>query len=256
MKAVIKIELLNYWHAGTGRSSGSHLDALSERDGTLPVLAGRHLKGLLRYAFFALRQWHGQWQGGKQSLAEYLFPGLPDDSILADISSAELENLLFGSAHYQADQSNKGEEDLRSSLDTLPGMLRISSGQLSAGERAWLAKNKGHEAYLFDELFSTAIDPATGSAKDASLRGIEVCLPMTLYADISLDVTSLESHSQACQRALMTHLATTSESEQWHWLNQILPMMDAVGGKRNRGAGEAKLSVLDRQSVADLQGAA
>jgi CRISPR/Cas system CSM-associated protein Csm3 (group 7 of RAMP superfamily) len=48
---MLTIDIRGYWHSGTGRGSGSHLDALVDtaHDG-LPYLSGRHIKGLLRDA--------------------------------------------------------------------------------------------------------------------------------------------------------------------------------------------------------------
>ncbi len=51
MTAFLQIELLSHWRAGTGQSRPGMLDATCQRgpDG-LPVIPGKHLKGLLRDA--------------------------------------------------------------------------------------------------------------------------------------------------------------------------------------------------------------
>jgi hypothetical protein len=47
----LKIEILSYWHSGSGFSGGPSVDALVEKDNSgLPCLRGRTLKGLLREA--------------------------------------------------------------------------------------------------------------------------------------------------------------------------------------------------------------
>ena len=48
----LTVEILSYWHAGSGLGRGADLDALVLRNGDdLPYLPGRTLKGLLREAF-------------------------------------------------------------------------------------------------------------------------------------------------------------------------------------------------------------
>jgi CRISPR/Cas system CMR subunit Cmr4 (Cas7 group RAMP superfamily) len=47
----LKIEIRSYWHPGTGRGQGSHLDATTHRNARgLPSLPGRTVKGLVRDA--------------------------------------------------------------------------------------------------------------------------------------------------------------------------------------------------------------
>ena len=54
----LQIELLDYWHIGSGRGRGTHLDAVVDRDShSLPYVPGKMLKGLLRNAAHCLVQW-------------------------------------------------------------------------------------------------------------------------------------------------------------------------------------------------------
>lgn len=205
MQRTLQLTLHGYWHAGGGRSSGHHLDALCERDGLLPVLPGRQLKGLLRHAVRRAEAWG--W------LADIALPRgqMPDH-----------QSLLFGSA---------SQEQSRAS--TLPGVLMVGSAILPGTEHDWLSAeaNAPLAALLFDELFSTAINEQ-GTAKAQSLRGIEVALPATLVAGLELQATAQSAALRAQQIAYM-------ESEApWQVLRAALPLLDHIGAHRSRGLGE------------------
>ena len=204
------IELQGFWHAGTGKSSGSHLDALTDKDRDgLPFLPGRHIKGLLRDAFRHTRPL-----------------GWIDDPAEPH-GEHPLERLLFGS------QSGK---ELRT--ETAPGMLRVSNGELSHGEKSALNADETLKPHLFFEMFSTAID-AAGVAKTETLRGIEVCAPMKLRSRLTLDLTAVESrHIEEQERF-------REKGNCWQWLEVTLPLLDAVGANRNRGLGEALFALED-----------
>lgn len=147
-RMTLKVEMLGYWQAGTGRGAGAHVDNLTHTDANgLPEIPGRTLKGLLRDA---VRQ-AGQFGWLEQE---------------------DLHRLLFGV---------RGEEAGASK----PGCLRIGSARLPEEERQWLA-GPGRDCVpeLFRDLHSTAIDPISGTARAQSLRGTQVALPVVLYADI------------------------------------------------------------------------
>lgn len=204
------IELQSFWHTGTGKSSGSHLDALTDKDRNgLPFLPGRHIKGLLRDAYRHTR-----------ALGWIDDPKDPD-------GEHPLEKLLFGS------QSGK---ELRT--ETIPGMLRVSNAELSLAEKSALNADETLKPHLFFEMFSTAID-AAGVAKTETLRGIEVCAPMQLRSHLVLDLTAVES------RHLKEQKEFRERDNCWQWLEQALPLLDAVGANRNRGLGEALFALKD-----------
>lgn len=149
--ATLSIDIRSYWHPGTGRGSGYHLDAVTHEgaDG-LPRLPGRTLKGLLRDAVFRAESWN--W---------------------GEVPAGSTET-LFGAL---------GRED----RGTRPGLLRISDATLPAEVAAWLGAmdGKGLVAGLYLEHFSTAIGP-DGIATDRSLRGMRVVVPLELEATIDL----------------------------------------------------------------------
>lgn len=209
--ARLQLDFSNYWHAGSGRSSGYHLDALCERDSDrLPVLPGRQLKGLLRHAVHRAEAWG--W------LAELPLPPGP-------LSSHE--ELLFGS---------RSQSESRDA--TQPGLLLVDTARLPDNERQWLAHNEQAELReeLFGELFSTAINEQ-GSAQRYSLRGLEVCIPLTLHALLNQSVTAQQTDLRAQQQAYLQ--AATG----WAVLQAALPLLDALGAHRSRGLGEAQVTL-------------
>lgn len=209
--ARLNLDFINYWHAGSGRSSGYHLDALCERDDSqLPILPGRQLKGLLRHAVHRAEAWG--W------LNELALPAGPLQSH---------EELLFGSRSH-AESRNA----------TQPGMLRVDTARLPDAEHQWL----GHSAQtelreeLFDEQFSTAINEQ-GSAQRYSLRGLQVCIPLRLQAALDLAITANDAQLRAQQQAYL------QAGTVWQVLAAALPLLDALGAHRNRGLGEARVTL-------------
>ncbi|MFZ2404577.1 MAG: RAMP superfamily CRISPR-associated protein [Methylobacter sp.] len=153
----ITIDIGSYWHPGSGRGSGSHLDALVENDADgLPFISGRMLKGLLRDAVNRLEQW-GQ-------LAEFRAD---------DVSLAES---LFGSRGY-------GKDNVPRNL-TNPGKIKVGDAQLPEELHQWLAykPHDAHRKQLYREVYSTAINTKTGAAEHHSLRGMQVVVPLQLEA--------------------------------------------------------------------------
>lgn len=209
--ACLQLDFTNYWHAGSGRGSGYHLDALCERDGDqLPVLPGRQLKGLLRHAVHRAEAW-----GWLNELP------LPDGPLHSH------EELLFGS------RSHSESRDA-----TQPGLLLVDTARLPTAERQWLAHPEQAELSeeLFGELFSTAIDEQ-GSAQRYSLRGLQVCIPLSLQAALTLAVTAQGSAPRAQQQAYL------QSSVGWTVLDAALPLLDALGAHRSRGLGEARVTL-------------
>jgi len=150
MKAQLNIDLKSYWHAGGGRDGGRVYDAVVQRDPDgLPLLPGRHLKGLLRDAATRAEAW--DWEGFK-----------------------DLAKTLFGSRNPAGGGLSQR------------GCLRISDARLPEPQRRWLASEGGRKLIpaLFSGLYNTAVRHDTGSALDQSLRGIEVTIPVQLQACI------------------------------------------------------------------------
>lgn len=146
----LKIDIMSFWHAGTGRNAGHYVDAVAHTDRFgLPCLPGRTLKGVVRDAVWHLEQWG------------HVNPGT--------------SVTLFGS-----------ESEGQSALETVPGLLMFSDAELPADVRAYLALDSNAELRrrLFSELFATKIDHSSGTAADQSLRGIEVVVPLCLSATV------------------------------------------------------------------------
>jgi len=187
------VDLRSYWHAGAGRGGGAVLDAVVHRDGNgLPVLPGRHLKGLLRDAL--------------ERAEAYQWPGYTN-----------LATRVFG-ARAGADRSPDSVATVRVGDAALPDELT-----------AWLAGTSEGRALipnLYRGIYATAVDHDTGTARDMSLRGIEVTVPLELRARI-------EPVS-----------ADGPPPEGWaDHLRDVLPLIDAVGAHRTRGLGRAVLSL-------------
>lgn len=146
--ATLVIDIQSYWHPGTGRGSGFHLDAVVHTgpDG-LPRLPGRTLKGLLRDAVHRAEQWG--WSNTPSGSTEALFGTLGRDG-----------------------------------QPTRPGLLRVSDATLPDGVAAYLATEAGKPLIpgLYREHFSTAINADTGVAASRSLRGMQVVVPVMLEA--------------------------------------------------------------------------
>lgn len=204
----LRIELLGYWHSGAGRSSGQHLDALCERDGAgLPILPGRQLKGLLRHAVRRAEAW-----------------GWLHDNPLPDGPANSHEELLFGSTSQQETRDS-----------THPGLMFVGSAQLPEPDRTWLAGPEQHETRraLFGELFSTRIHAQTGTAAEGSLRGIEVAVPLILEAALEMTTSAVAAGRRQQQQAYI------DRQTGWQVIARAVPLIDHVGGHRNRGLGEA-----------------
>lgn len=193
----LHIGLQSYWHAGTGRGLGAAVDAAAYRDSDgLPALPGRHLKGLLRDALEQAQVW--RWDGH---------------------ADGALLHSLFG----------QRTESAQAGQVPASGLLRVSDARLPDDLCAWLRQDeqRGQRAALFRILQSTAVDDSTGSAKDGSLRGIEVVVPLDLQARIE-------------------PLPGVTPPADWaERLREVLPLIPAVGGHRTRGLGRALLSLKE-----------
>lgn len=206
-KATLIIDIRNYWHPGTGRGSGSHLDNLVERDRFgLPFISGKMLKGLVRDAVNRLEIWN-RLDGYKKTETDTLVTS------------------LFGSPSFREDDNhNPISRD-----NTVPGRVRFSDGVLPDDLRCWLAHPEQHQERneIFRDFYSTAIQYSTGIARKNSLRGMELALPLTLRSSISWIGTD-DKYKDCWQEVI-------SES---------LPLIRAVGGHRTRGFGRAVLDLV------------
>ena len=196
----LKIRLLGYWHAGGGRGAGAVVDSVVRRDASgLPLLPGRHLKGLLSDACRRAESW--SWPGFEQGITA----------------------LLFGSA---------AASDTGTHAGSTPGSLRISDARLPQGLAEWLGSDSGRQfqPHLFRDFYATAIDGESGIAREKSLRGIEVSIPLELVATVG-PVPGGRPPAGWQER-----------------IEALLPLVDAVGAHRSRGLGRAVLSLKEKQA--------
>lgn len=185
----LAFDIQSTWHIGSGEHGGAYADNLALKNGdNLPFLPGRAVKGLLRDAF-------------KQAEANAWF-AKPE-------GIANLTDYIFGS-----EGQSLAEQ----------GILHVSSAELSSTEQAYFAatENAWHELYRVQ--FSTAIDHKTGSAKQESLRSIEVALPMVLHTQISI-------HNNPDKTSL-------TPKQVLAWVAQASTLITGIGAKRKRGLGQ------------------
>jgi hypothetical protein len=203
----LKLDLLGYWHAGTGRGDGALADAVVFRDGNLPVVPGRTVKGLLRDA-----------------AAHAADVGVFDAHEVVRLFGSPLE-----SKRKNADAVGALEAEAR--FRTEPGRLRVGTAALGASaadQRAWRTwaatpKGKALAATLVTTLSSTALED--GVAKDATLRTLEVAVPLTLYAPLELP---------------------EPEARVWKDLNVAVGLfLTELGSHRNRGLGRCQAAVVE-----------
>ena len=219
-KVQLDIDISSYWHPGTGKGSGSHLDALVERDRFgLPFISGRMLKGLCRDAVNRMESW-----------------GRLDTFTQGDKSLTES---LFGSSSYNTRNKTKnGKKNETENLArdyTESGVIRFSDATFPEDMQVWLSYKDQRESrqQLFRDFYSTAIQYSTGVAKKNSLRGMEMVVPVSLSSTIDW-IGSETDHEKDWQEIL----------------SLCIPLIRAVGGHRTRGFGRAELRLSNSEEKA------
>lgn len=173
---ILEIQILSYWHTGSGFGRGADVDALVLKNrNSLPYLPGRTVKGLLREAMQCCED-AGAVPGGTA-------------------------DTLFGTP------SQKGKN-----TGSVPGILTFGNAELRKQERRWLSSTEGSGAReaLYDTVASTSIDSSSGVAVYRTLRTIELCVPLTLESEIGgiPEKSGTEEHlkkAAALLRALGSH---------------------------------------------------
>lgn len=187
---LLVVDILDAWHPGSGRGRGLQYDAVARRDEDgLPFLSGTHLRGLLREALGCLVAW-------------------------GHVKDPAIEERLFGPA--------RGEAATSAAAPT-GRCLDLARAELPAEDRAALLAAKAVDA-LYQGRFQIAMDGAHGVTRQGSLRSLEIVVPMTLVAPLTLRSSSPEQ-AQRDTKALM----------------QAIDLVHAVGAQRNRGLGRARL---------------
>lgn len=154
-----KITFFTEWHAGSGLTSGSDLDALVIKDkNDMPYIPGRTLKGLLKEA--ALQ--------------------------LCDLGYCKKEFIakVFG----VATDTQKDKEDMFFDLEeekaTIQGGCFFENAILPAEIYTASIQNKLAPFY-YRSIASTAIKAESGVAKQHSLRRMQTTIPCTMDAEIT-----------------------------------------------------------------------
>jgi len=201
-----QIEFFSYWHASSGLTGGTYADLLVNRTREgLPYIPGRTLKGLLREAAETM---HG------------LHPEL--------INAAFIQQ-VFGQKPTTDDEENenytKAAEAFFTNATLSPYLVHYLSGEGAAtGEDQAEKKREIEEQkkHLFKVVASTAIDGSTGTAKEHTLRQLEVTVPLTLQATIEQfpDTPGYQEMMAHCMK----------------WVKRM-------GLNRTRGLGRCKLSL-------------
>ena len=182
-----EIQFHDYWHAGSGQSGGTRADQLVNRTREgFPRVPGRTVKGLLRHA--------------AEDLCALDHPQCTRDAIDA----------VFG-RHPDATGTGRYET---------MGAAFFGDATLNAATQSAIGEERS--PLLYDVLANTAIDPASGTVKDKTLRQIEVTIPLRLYGQID-GADGYQKLLQTCCR-----------------------YVKRLGQQRSRGLGRCTLNILDQ----------
>lgn len=154
-----KITFFSEWHAGSGLTSGSDLDALVIKDKNgLPYIPGRTLKGLLKEAAKEL-------------------------NALKYVNVNFIETIFGVATDTQKDKKVEifDSEDIEA---TKEGDCFFSNAKLPDDLYKASVKNKLAPFY-YRSVASTAINGEKGVAKKHSLRRMQTTIPCTLEAEIT-----------------------------------------------------------------------
>lgn len=192
MELTYKITFLSDWHCGSGLSGGAEADAtVIKDDRNLPYIAGKTIKGLL-----------------KEALEEIY-------EIKLDAKDRICINELLG---YEIK-----DEDTQKVVETKSGIAFFSNATLSNNEREDIAPALSD--FLYRNIASTQIK-TNGTAKENSLRIMEVCIPITLEGKIT----------------------GISSEQQTELLKKALKWIRHVGVNRNRGLGRCKFEITPKSN--------
>lgn len=200
--ALLSLRIHEWFHCSAGRGIRSGANTLVQRDGALPYVPGRTLKGLLRDAV---------------AQAEYF----STYSEVAPLVPAGATNVLFGVA---TEVVPRGPGDFAGQrLGTRGGLLGVGNAVLPLAWQRWGTTDQGTNMLhdLAQMLHRTAIGD-DGVAERQSLRSLEVMPPMSLEA------------------VLVFHGDTdpfTPQGGWWEIVREALPLLRALGAGRGRGLG-------------------
>jgi len=183
-----EIQFLSDWHCGSGLSAGAESDAEVIKDeNKLPYIPGKTIKGLFKDALMEIQQ------------------------VQPELIPLEEINNLFG--YVVKDQMGKVKE-------TIAGFAFFSNACLGANEKNEITGTLSN--FLYKNISSTAIGE-NGIANDASLRTMEVCIPVCLMGTIDI----VDNHNA---KQLLEIGAK--------WIRHL-------GVNRNRGLGRCSFKILN-----------
>ena len=191
LKTTMILNMQGYWAVGSGKGGGNEVDNRIDLDSDgFPYVPGKMLKGLIKDACRRLKN--------------------------AGNSSYDFVDELFG--------SSKDSEGLNRT-ETASGKIFISDARLSPSLRQALLQDKRRAARdnLTRNIYSTAIDE-TGTAKNETLRGYEVAVPMVLKSVLECD----------CQKEELDCIKLAASK-----------LVYAVGSHKSRGLGEVSIEFED-----------
>ena len=184
------ITFYSFWRIGTGLGSGSIDSVLMKDDDNLPIIPGKTLKGLIRDAYY-----------------ECNLPNGKD---------------LFG--HELSEKSDKLKKDYLQE-----GKLYFSTAHLPDDEKKYLKNNTELIKGLYRNITTTRLDQNKQNV-DTALVKSEVCIPLTLEAEIS-PVNEEE--------------ITENEKND---IEKAFKMLKLMGEKRYRGLGRCKIELKNELS--------
>ncbi|WP_217533729.1 hypothetical protein [Vibrio metschnikovii] len=131
-------------------------------------------------------------------------------------------------------------------FETHAGMVQIGNGELAPEDQEALVNQPQLKTALYPRLYQTAINHETGTAERTSLRGQEVCLPLTLYAPISWNNRAQNPDIRKLQDQLASHEVCNHKVCNFV-LELACQMLPAIGANRTRGLGEVVVTLLDKE---------
>lgn len=156
------VKFYSYWHCGSGLAAGSDVDALVIKSlKKLPYIPGRTIKGLLKEAVEEILFMENQWDS------------IPEESNKE--TNRQMFIRCFGNSldRDYTQQECIGKKDLSQRGESFFSNAELDKNLAEAICQQRLQKQ------LYEQLAFTAID-STGTAKDNSLRQMEVCIPCIL----------------------------------------------------------------------------
>lgn len=211
--AILRLEILEWWHCSAGRGVRSGANALAIRDDALPYVPGRTLKGLLRDAMMQVEQL-AQYHVADGAIA-IVPPGATDTLMGRPTGIAALNRAALAEQRFATER----------------GLLHVGSATLPEAWRRWAATPQGADALrdLAETLHRTEID-SEGQAVPHSLRSVEVMPPMTLDAVLSFHAVHDPWGPQDGWRGL---------------LRAALPLLRGLGAGRTRGLGRVSAELRE-----------